>query len=505
MGELNVAPGPTLKDVALFESVPVALLVVDVDGRIIATNSALRRLFGYDPGELEGQNVEVLVPPEVAAGHPELRTAYMQVPYQRTMGTGNDLEGVTKSGGRVAVEIGLNAIELDQQQHIVASVVDVTALRAEQEKTRMAVDASASAMVMMNSSNEIVLVNRQAVAVFGYQEHELVGQPIEVLVPERYRRRHGVYRGSYLADPTERAMGGDRTLHGLRADGTEFPLEIGLTPVDDHGQLMVLATVIDITERVQAEEEIKRQNTDLRRLNEELGQFAYSASHDLKAPLTTLDGMLLCLQDDLDDGNLPSAHANSARARDLAKRLAHLIEGLLGFARSEHLEAKIDEVNLHDLVETVALDLRAPFSSHGVEFRNEVPQELFLCTDHRRLSQALENVLCNGAQFSNRNRDDRFVAIGARRDGNDLVITIEDNGVGIPTEVHDQVFVMFRRFGNHDQEGSGLGLALVKQHIDHLGGRITFDSDETGTTFTIRHPIGDRNHLHFSQQRAALK
>jgi PAS domain S-box-containing protein len=408
------------------------------------------------------------------------------------MGTGQGLQGMTKYGDRVAVEIGLNSVDIDGQQCIVASVLDVSPLRGEQEKTRLAIDASASAMIMLDSTNKIVLVNSQAVAMFGYQEQQLLGQPIEVLVPERYRRRHDVYRGSYTADPTQRAMGGDRALHGLRADGSEFPLEIGLTPIDDHGRLMIMATVINITERTKAEDEIKRQTADLVRLNAELAQFAYSASHDLKAPLATLDGILMCLQDDLDDNDIGSARANSVRAQELSRRLAQLIEGILGFARAENLENEIDEVDICDLVETVKRDLQAAFADSGVELRNKVSEGTALPSDRRRLTQILENLLSNGAKFCNRQLVERFVSVEAGTEDDELVVCIRDNGIGIPIDSQGKVFTMFRRFKNHDREGTGLGLALVKQHVDHLGGSITFDSTAAGTTFSIRLPSSEQ-------------
>lgn len=474
------------------EAVPVPLLVVDDDGRIAMANGALERLFEYGEAELVGQLVEVLIPEEVAAGHPELRNAYAQVPYQRTMGTGRDLHGVTKTGRQVSVEIGLNSIVLGDRRYIVASVLDVGQLRAEEERARLAMDASASAMIMVNSANEIVLINRQAITMFGYESHELVGKPIEVLVPERYRRRHRVYRDSYYSAPSQRAMGSDRSLHGQRADGTEFPLEIGLTPIEHRTEVFVMATVIDITERELAREEIERQNADLERLNSELAQFAYSASHDLKAPLATLDGLLMCLQEDIADNELTTARVNSVKAQELARRLAGLIEGILGFARSGHVEDPVAEVDVSEVVEEVRADLESQLVANGVELRNEVPAGTTVLAVRQRLTQVLENLLSNGVKFCNHRIDQPFVGVAALVADESVTIAVSDNGVGIPTDDPARVFGMFRRFGNHDQEGSGLGLALVKQHVDHLGGTITFETSPDGTTFTIVLPSGDR-------------
>lgn len=478
-------PAPAL---AAFQAIPLALLIVNADGRIVFANDALNQLFEYRSGELVGVAVEALVPEEVRAGHPELRDAFAQVPYRRSMGTGRDLHGVTRSGRRVSVEIGLSAIEINGAQHIIASVLDVTALRNEQEKTRLAIDASASAMVMVDSGGGIVLANSQAASMFGYGSGEMLGLSIEDLIPERYRRRHTVYRESYASNATQRAMGGDRALHGVRADGSEFPVEIGLTPINDHGHVFIMATVIDISQRIAAEDEIRQQNADLRRLNQELGQFAYSASHDLKAPLATLDGVLMCLQDQLDDGDLDAVRASAERAQALTQRQARLIEGILGFARSESRTAEIEPVDLAELVDGLRSDLEVLYADTGVELRNEIEPGSAIVTDRHRLHQMLENLLVNGAKFADPDRSGRYVAVNATTEGATTVIAVEDNGIGIPCDVHDEVFAMFRRFHNHVRDGTGLGLAMVKQQVDHLNGDIAFASSPGGTTFTIRLP-----------------
>lgn len=473
----------------MLESMPVALIVVDSDGLITLTNSSLRGLFGYDVGELEGQPIETLLPPDLAAGHGELRAAYFAVPSRRSMGAGRELHGVTKSGRRIAIEVGLSTLLLDGAVHAVASIVDVTSLRAEQEKVQMAIDASASGMVMVNASNEIVLVNRKVSMMFGHAEPDLIGQPIEVLIPERYRRRHGVYRNSYLTDPTQRPMGGGRPLHGMRADGTEFPVEIGLTPVEDNGAPMVLATIIDVTERVRAEESIKRQNADLLRLNDELAQFAYSASHDLKAPLTTLDGILACIGEDIADGDLETATANAERARSTSNRLAHLVEEILGFARAEHQLPEVRTVELRTLVEHKGVEAEGWFAARGVRLRNDVPADITITVDERRLGQIVANLLSNASKFCDQRTDDRWVAVDATLDDDELVMSVSDNGIGIPGELQHEVFDMFRRGTNHAEEGSGLGLALVKQHVDHVGGEVSMQSSDEGTTFSLRLPL----------------
>ena len=307
------------------------------------------------------------MPEDVRVGHPELREAYQALPHRRTMGSGRDLFGVTKTGRLIPVEIGLNSVHSTDGSYSVASVLDMSATVAEQERTRRAIDATGSAMVMIDGKGKIVLTNNAAYEMFQVPDGALLGLSIEQLIPERFRRRHVVYRTSYSAEPSVRNIGLGRDLFGLRPDGSEFPIEIGLTPIDQDGERVIMATVIDITERVRSEQEIVRQNEDLTRLNDELTQFAYSASHDLKAPLTTLDGILTCLNEDIAEGNLEEAVTNAERAKALAKRLADLIESTLGLAQAESYDAAdFEPVDLNRLVEETRSSLGSLFETRGL-------------------------------------------------------------------------------------------------------------------------------------------
>ena len=246
------------------ESAPNAMLMVSRGGRIEMANLQAEWVFGYSRDELLGRPIEMLIPAHLREHHREDRMSYFAHPRPRPMGAGRDLYALTKDGVEFPVEIGLNPIETDEGTMVLAAIVDLTdrkqrekALLQSEERFRRAVEAAPYALVMVGRRGRIEMVNLQAEQLFGYAREELLGQSIEMLVPERFRSQHPALRGSFFADPRPRPMGAGRDLYGLRKDGSEFPVEIGLNPVETEEGPLVLASIIDITIRKQKEDQIK--------------------------------------------------------------------------------------------------------------------------------------------------------------------------------------------------------------------------------------------------------
>ena len=245
----------------LVEAAPSPMVLIDRAGRIVMVNSPAERVFGYSRAELVGQPVELLVPERFRSHHPELRKTFFADPQPRPMGAGRDLYGLKKDGSEFPVEIGLNPIETDEGTMVLSAiVVDITerktaelALRESEQRFRLVVEAAPNAMVMVDRTGKIVMVNSQAERVFGYSRPELIGQPVEMLVPERFRSHHPELRKTFFTDPQPRLMGAGRDLYGLKKDGSEFPVEIGLNPIETDEGTMVLSAIIDVTERKAAE------------------------------------------------------------------------------------------------------------------------------------------------------------------------------------------------------------------------------------------------------------
>ena len=246
------------------EAAPNAMVMVDPAGKIVMVNAQAESVFGYSRAELTGQPVEMLVPQRLRSRHPELRKTFFADPQPRAMGAGRDLYGLRKDGGEFPIEIGLNPIETDEGTMVLSAIVDITArkaaelaLRESEQRFRLVVEAAPNAMVMIDPAGKIAMVNTQAERVFGYSRAELAGQSVEMLVPERFRSHHPELRRTFLSDPRPRPMGAGRDLYGLRKNGSEFPIEIGLNPIETDQGIMVLSAIVDITGRKAAAEALR--------------------------------------------------------------------------------------------------------------------------------------------------------------------------------------------------------------------------------------------------------
>ncbi|MFJ9731978.1 PAS domain S-box protein [Streptomyces sp. NPDC101171] len=240
----------------LLEAAPDAMVIVDDKGRIRLVNAQTEALFGYRREELLGHPVELLVPGRFHRHHTEHRDAYTHNQQVRPMGAGLDLYGLRKDGTEFPVEISLSPLETADGLLVSAAVRDVSERKAAEERFRGLLEAAPDAMVIVDDKGRIRLVNAQTEALFGYRREELLGHPVELLVPGRFHRHHTEHRDAYTHNQQVRPMGAGLDLYGLRKDGTEFPVEISLSPLETADGLLVSAAVRDVSERKAAEERI---------------------------------------------------------------------------------------------------------------------------------------------------------------------------------------------------------------------------------------------------------
>ena len=239
----------------LLEAAPDAMVVVDGDGRIVMANSELDRLFGYRAGELVGSSIELLVPERHRAAHPGRRAQYARHPRTRPMGDDAGLTARRRDGTEFAAEISLSSMLTESGPLVTAAVRDVSLRRRGEERFRQYVESAPDAMVVVDAEGRMVLVNAQAEAIFGYDREELLGRPVEMLVPPERRDRHPAYRAAFVRAPRLRGMGHPGLeLEGLRRDGSRFPIEISLSPLETEDGLLVSSAIRDVTERRAADE-----------------------------------------------------------------------------------------------------------------------------------------------------------------------------------------------------------------------------------------------------------
>jgi PAS domain S-box-containing protein len=245
------------------EAAPTGMLMMNKEGTIVTVNAQIEALFGYPRDELLGQRIEMLVPERFRAHHPDLRKGFFGDPKTRVMGAGRELYGLRKDGTEVPIEIGLNPLLTSEGHFVLSSIADITDRKRASEQFRLALEAAPTGMLMMNEAGIIVLVNAQIESLFGYRRDELLGERIEMLVPERFRAHHPDLRKGFFGDPKTRVMGAGRELYGLRKDGTEVPIEIGLNPLQTPDGRFVLSSIADITDRKRAQEGLHALNTAL--------------------------------------------------------------------------------------------------------------------------------------------------------------------------------------------------------------------------------------------------
>lgn len=468
-----------------FQVSPVPLLLVSSHGEIILANDDFSALFEYDPGELIGLNVDRLVPAAQRAQHGHLRTTYHAAPSKRSMGAGRDLFGVTKTGTIIPLELGLEPVKNGQDHMALVAAIDIRHRKVHEALMQRAIDAAASAMVMVDDHGQIVFVNKAAVKLFGYREDQLLYHPIKLLVPDEFKDAHFAHMQKFQSAPATRLMGRGRDLWARRCDGSKVPVEITLTPVDTPTGQLVMSTIVDLSERVAAQQQTNLKNAELAALNEELSHFAYSASHDLKAPLSSIAGLLSLCIEDLDSGNAEDITRNLEKAFQISRRSAMKVEGVLKIARAGRETLPRETINLDQMIKDIWQDLIGAKTDTALIL--SLDPGATIVTESPTLAVILENILSNAVRYIDYGKESHEISITSKSLTDGVSIAIKDNGIGISAQNLTVIFQMFKRLD--ERSGDGLGLALVQKQIQRLGGTIEVQSTEgLSTTFTITLP-----------------
>lgn len=351
---------------------------------------------------------------------------------------------------------------------------------------RQLLETAPDAIIVVDSIGLIVLANSMAEKNFGYRCDELMGQPIEILIPGRFQHGHVAHRDSYFAKPNTRPMSSGIELTALRKDGSEFPAEISISPLETNNGILVTAVVRDITDRKLAQQQLQQHADELERSNAELEQFAYVASHDLQEPLRVVASYSQLLarryQDKLDS----DANDFIDFIVDGATRMQILINDLLSYSRVGSRGKEFESTDLNKVVESALhiLELSLEDNAATVTYDN-MPT---LMADSIQLVQLFQNLIGNAIKFHGDVPPQ--IHLGVERKPNEIVFMVRDNGIGIAPQYAERIFLVFQRLhGKEEYPGTGIGLAICKKIVERHGGRIWMESvPGDGSTFFFTIP-----------------
>jgi PAS domain S-box-containing protein len=447
---------------------------------------------------------------EVLGGPPPLELPPPDAPYGEA-----EYQERRKDGTPVALEIR-TAPWLDaagKPRGVLAVIADVPASHAPaapDRRFRELLEAAPDAIVEVDRDGRILLLNRVTEQIFGYRREELLGKPVEVLIPEHLREGHTGHRAHYWAHPQTRPMGAGLTLEGRRKDGSRFPAEISLSPVKSEDGFRVTAVVRDVSERRRTEQELQvaqarysaelagknreleARNREVERANRLKTEFLTGMSHELRTPLHTVIGFAELLAEELQGPLTPKQKRFVSHIQNDATHLLELINDLLDLSKIEagRLELHRETFRLGDALEEAAAQVRpqGQAKSIGIEVRAGAAADLY--ADQIRFKQILYNLLSNAVKFTpegGRVWVEVILAPAAAE------ISVVDTGVGIPADEHQAVFDKFYQVSSGtkgSRQGTGLGLAITRRLVEEHGGSIRLESAPgQGSRFTITMPL----------------
>jgi len=463
-----------------------AIFLLDQQGRVASWNTGAEHMKGYKAHEIIGQNYSrFYLQDEIDQGKPK---SELQIAANSGR---SEVERwrVRKDGSRFWANVVLTAVRNSSGSLVGFSEIsrDISERRETEAKYRGLLEAAPDSMVVVNQDGEIVLLNLQAEKQFGYRRDELVGQKVKNIIPEGFAERLIADGTRTAADALAQQIGTGIELAARRKDGSDFPIEIMLSPLESTEGVLVTAAIRDITERKKSEQLLLRTVGELKRSNDELQRFAYVASHDLQEPLRMVASYTQLLATRY-KGRLDSdADEFIAFAVEGSNRMQVLIHDLLAYSKAGTNGQALHEISSEKALKDALANLRTAIQESGaVVTHDSLPG---ITTDDTQLVQVFQNLVGNAIKY--RSAETPRVHVSATKSGGEeWIFSVRDNGLGIDPKYFEKIFVLFQRLhGREEFKGTGIGLTICKKIVERLGGRIWVESQpEKGSTFHFALP-----------------
>ncbi len=479
----SVLPADALE--TLLHESPDAMLVSNTKGEIVFANRKASALFGYSPDEITERTIEDLVAESHAEQHRDLRRSFAKTPHSRPLLSGLEIRARRKCGEEIRVDVSLAPIGGEDEMLVASTIREVDSISGSEAYFRTLLETAPDAMVIVDGQGVISVVNSQTESMFGYSRSELLGKPIEVLLPERFRDRHIRNRMSYVNDPTLRPMGQGLELRGLRKNGKEFPVEISLSPVATATGQFISSTIRDVTERDRMEKQLISARQEAERANKANTAFLAAASHDLRQPvqaLALLNGALRRTVKDARALEMIESQEHSLTA------MTNLLNSLLDISRLDAgaIAPEFEEFPIGRVIDRLAAEFGRQAKHKGLAFAAE-SIDVVVRSDPSLLAEILQNLVSNAIRYT----EQGSVSIRCERVDSHCRLDVVDTGVGIADDEMELIFQEFQQGANQsaNKEGFGLGLAIVRRLAELLGVDITVRSEVgKGSCFTILIP-----------------
>ncbi|MDX5346353.1 MAG: PAS domain S-box protein [Hymenobacteraceae bacterium] len=486
---------------AIIDTAIDGIITIDSHGIVETMNKAAGRIFGYAPEEVIGNNINMLMPEPDRSRHDEYIARYLRTGEARIIGIGREVLGLKKDGTKFPFLLSISEVNLKDKLIFTGIVHDITqlkkaenALRESENKINSIIQAAVDGIITIDTNGIMEMVNPSAAKLFGYTEEELLGNKINMLMPEPDRSLHDGYMEHYHQTGEKRIIGIGREVTGLKKDGPVFPLYLSISEVELNDRKVYTGFIHDITKQKLSEERLRRYAAELERSNRELQDFAYVSSHDLQEPLRKIQAFGDRLK--TKDYNQLSEQGKDYvdRMLNAAVRMQNLINDLLTFSRVTSKSKPFERVNLDKILTEVLSDLEVSIEQSGAEIkRTPLPE---IDADPTQMRQLFQNLVSNAIKFRKEN-EKPVVTISSRpvqrkahmtgTPGDQAVeITVEDNGIGFDEKYLGRIFHIFQRLEGQKYEGSGIGLAICRKIAVRHGGDITARSKPgEGTRFIV--------------------